>query len=37
MTKSSNFGRYIEIGIIAVLAIAALAGIIRFIILAEIF
>lgn len=37
MSKSGNLGRYIEVGIIAVLAIAALAGIIRFIILAEIF
>jgi hypothetical protein len=37
MTKSSNFGRYIELAIIAVIAVAALAGIIRFIILAEIF
>ena len=32
MSKSGNIGRYIEIGIIAILA-----GIIRFIILAEIF
>jgi hypothetical protein len=37
MAKSGNIGRYIELGIIAVLAVAALAGIIRFIILAEIF
>ena len=37
MTKTSNIGRYIETGIIAILGVAALAGIIRFIILAEIF
>lgn len=37
MTKSNNIGRYIEMGIITVLGLAALAGIIRFIILAEIF
>ncbi len=37
MSKASNIGRYIEVGIIAILAIAALSGIIRFIILAEIF
>ena len=37
MSKSGNIGRYIEISIIAILAVAALAGIIRFIILAEIF
>jgi hypothetical protein len=37
MAKSRDIGSYIEIGIIAILAIAALAGIIRFIILAEIF
>lgn len=37
MAKSGNIGRYIEVTIIAVLAVAALAGIIRFIILAEIF
>jgi hypothetical protein len=37
MAKSRDIGSYIEIAIIAILAIAALAGIIRFIILAEIF
>lgn len=37
MTKDSNIGRFIEIGIITILAVAALAGIIRFIILAKIF
>ena len=37
MSKASNIGRYIETGIIPILAIAALAGIIRFIILAKIF
>lgn len=37
MTKVNNIGSYIEIAIISILAVAALAGIIRFIILAEIF
>jgi len=37
MTKENNIGRHIEVGIIAILAVAALAGIIRFIILAKIF
>ena len=32
-----NLGQYVEIAIIGVLAIAALAGIIRFIILADVF
>jgi hypothetical protein len=37
MSFVNNLARYMEIGIIAVLALAALAGIIRFIVLADIF
>jgi hypothetical protein len=37
MSFFKNLGQYVEITIIVVLAIAALAGIIRFIILADIF
>jgi hypothetical protein len=37
MSFVNNLTRYMEIGIIAVLALAALAGIIRFIVLADIF
>jgi hypothetical protein len=37
MSFVNNLTRYVEIGIIAVLALAALAGIIRFIVLADIF
>jgi hypothetical protein len=37
MSFFNNLSRYIEVGILAVLALAALAGIIRFIILANIF
>jgi hypothetical protein len=37
MSKFKDLGQYVEIAIIGVLAIAALAGIIRFIILADVF
>jgi hypothetical protein len=37
MSFFKNLGQYVEIGIIVVLAVAALAGIIRFIILADVF
>lgn len=37
MSFVKNLTRYMEIGIIVVLALAALAGIIRFIVLADIF
>lgn len=37
MSFLNNVYKYIEIAIVAVLALAALAGIIRFIILADVF
>jgi hypothetical protein len=37
MSKFKDLGQYVEVAIIGVLAIAALAGIIRFIILADVF
>jgi len=37
MSKFKDLGQYVEVAIIVVLGIAALAGIIRFIILADIF
>ena len=37
MSKFKDLGQYVEIAIIGVLAIAALAGISRFIILADVF
>jgi hypothetical protein len=37
MSFLNNISRYFEIAIICVLALAALAGIIRFIVLADIF
>ncbi len=37
MSFVNNLTRYVEIGIIVVLALAALAGIVRFILLADIF
>jgi hypothetical protein len=37
MSFVNNLTRYVEIGIIIVLAVAALAGIVRFIVLADIF
>ena len=37
MSFVNNLTRYVEIGIIVVLAVAALAGIVRFILLADIF
>jgi hypothetical protein len=37
MSFLNNISRYVEIAIISVLALAALAGIVRFIILADIF
>ena len=37
MSFMKNLSQYVEIAIIGVLALAALAGIIRFIILADIF
>jgi hypothetical protein len=37
MSFVNNLTRYVEVGIIVVLAVAALAGIVRFILLADIF
>jgi len=37
MSRFKDLGQYVEVAIIGVLAIAALAGIIRFIILADVF
>ncbi|GEM_PF-2423055 len=37
MSFVNNLTRYVEIGIIIVLALAALGGIIRFIVLADVF
>lgn len=37
MSFVNNLTRYVEIGIVIVLALAALAGIVRFIVLADIF
>ena len=37
MSIVNNLTRYVEVGIIVVLAVAALAGIVRFILLADIF
>jgi hypothetical protein len=37
MSKFKDLGQYVEAAIIGVLAIAALAGIVRFIILADVF
>ncbi len=37
MSFVNNLTRYVEIGIIVVLALAALGGIIRFIVLADVF
>ena len=37
MSSGNDFGRYFEIALMAVLALAALAGIVRFIILAKVF
>jgi hypothetical protein len=37
MSKFKDLGQYVELAIIGVLAVAALAGIIRFIILADVF
>jgi hypothetical protein len=37
MSVLSKFGQYLEIGIIVVLALAAIGGIVRFIILANVF
>ncbi len=37
MSFLNNLSRYVEIAIISVLGLAALAGIIRFIVLADIF
>jgi hypothetical protein len=37
MSKFKDLGQYVEVAIIGVLAVAALAGIVRFIILADVF